>query len=229
MTELRTGFSMSTAALAAGSSPLARPLLRGWSHFLGFLAAVAGTAVLADHVASSDALPLALVYGASLTATLGISALYHCVTWSIEARRILKPFDHAAIFVLIAGSFTPFTHAVAASRAHWMLAVAWGAAFLGMARAFLWHSAPKKLVAAQSVITGWLIASFLPTIATRLDRPTIVITFLGGVLYTAGALVFAFRRPNPAPRIFGFHEIFHLFVVAAATAHFIAVWRVLSV
>jgi hemolysin III len=220
---------MSTVALPAGSSPLARPLLRGWSHFLGFLAAVAGTIVLAVRVADKGTLPLALVYGASLAALLGTSALYHCVTWSEEARRFLKPFDHAAIFVLIAGSFTPFSHAVDGVRSHWMLAAAWCAALLGVARAFLWHSAPKKLVAAQSVATGWLVASFLPSLAAALDSSTLALTFLGGVLYTAGAAIFAFRRPNPWPRVFGFHEIFHLLVVAAAAAHFWAVWRILAV
>jgi hemolysin III len=201
--------------------------LRGWSHFIAFVAAIVGTALLATRVADPASRTLALVYGASLSTLLGISALYHCVTWSVEARRILKPFDHAAIFLLIAGSFTPFSHVVSGRTARWMLAVAWCAAFLGIARAFLWHGAPKKLVAAQSVVTGWLIASFLPFLARGLDRSTLILLFVGGVLYTVGGVIFAVRRPNPWPRVFGFHEIFHLLVVAAASVHFGAVWLTL--
>ncbi len=216
---------MSVATIMA---PVARPLLRGWSHLIAFFAAVIGTVALAIRVPDHGTRTLALIYGASLASLLGISALYHSVTWSRAARRIFKPLDHSAIFVLIAGSATPFSHALHASTARWLLAVSWSAAALGVARAIFWPRAPKKLIALQSVVTGWLALCFLPALAAALDTATLGLTLLGGFLYTVGAAIFAFRWPNPWPRVFGFHEIFHLLVIAGAAAHFAAVWRVLG-
>jgi hemolysin III len=208
------------------SPALTKPKLRGWSHLLAFFFAVAGAAELAEHT-GPGATSLAAIYGASLAGLLGTSALYHCPEWSLPARRVLRRFDHSGIFVLIAGTFTPLAHVLDSAHAHWLLGVAWAAALLGVARAMFWPGAPKKLVAIQAVLTGWLALAFAPALVHALDGATLALLALGGLLYSAGAAIYAFRRPNPWPRVFGFHEIFHLLVIAAAVTHFIAVWRVL--
>ena len=207
--------------------PATKPKLRGWSHLCGFFAALAAGSILIARV-PSGATALAAIYAASLCALLGTSALYHCPTWSLRTRRRLRPLDHSAIFVLIAGTFTPIAHVLDSAHARVLLVVGWTAALLGVARAVLWPSAPKKLIAAQCVVTGWLAAAFAPAAIDALDGSTLALLALGGVLYTAGAAVYAFRRPNPWPRVFGFHEIFHLLVIAAAAAHFTANWSVLG-
>ena len=209
------------------SPPLTKPLMRGWSHLVAFMGTLVCGALLLDH-ARPDAVAYAAVFAASLLTLFGTSAFYHCGYWSVAARRILRPIDHSAIFVLIAGTFTAFAPSLDAWHAHRLLLAGWLAALAGAARALLWNSAPKKLVAAQSVLTGWVAAAFVPALARALPRGSLVLVVLGGCFYTVGAAAFAFRRPNPWPRVFGFHEIFHLFVIAGATAHFISAWRLLT-
>lgn len=200
--------------------PLTKPLMRGWSHLGAFVISVAGTAALAVRAPAGAARWAALVYGASLCVLFGTSALYHCPYWSLRARTRLKPLDHSAIFVLIAGTFTPFALVLGGRDGTLLLGIGWGMALLGVLRAFFWPGAPKKLVAAQSVLAGWSVAIFLPRLFAGLGWPAFAMVAAGGLLYTAGAVIFAFRRPNPWPRVFGFHEIFHLLVVAAAGLHF---------
>ena len=224
VTRRRDPCRMQTLALLP--PPLVKPKLRGWSHLLAFFFACAGAAALARGAAPGS-MALAAVYSASLAALLGTSALYHCPAWSLGARRVLRRFDHSAIFVLIAGTFTPLARVLDPPHARWLLGVAWTAALLGVARAMFWPGAPKKLVAAQAVLTGWLAIAFAPALLHALDGTTLGLLALGGLLYSAGAAIYAFRRPDPWPRVFGFHEVFHLLVIAAAVAHFTAVWRVL--
>ncbi|MBS2026614.1 MAG: hemolysin III family protein [Deltaproteobacteria bacterium] len=209
------------------STPLTKPLMRGWSHLGAFMAALVYGTLLLEH-ARAGARGFAATYVASLLTLFGTSALYHCAFWSVAARRVLRPIDHSAIFVLIAGTFTAFAAALDTPHARGLLWAGWTAALLGAARAIFWHSAPKKLVAAQSVLTGWLAAAFVPALAHALPASSLVLIGLGGALYTLGAMIFAFRRPNPWPRVFGFHEIFHLLVIAGAAAQFAAAWRVLT-
>jgi hemolysin III len=150
---------------------------------------------------------------------LGVSALYHRPHWAPTPRRWLRRADHAAIFVLVAGTWTPFTLLLPEHGAA-MLALAWGGAAAGILQSLFWPGAPRPLTAALYLALGWAVTVFLPALHRALGIAGIGFLLLGGVLYSAGALVYVRRRPDPAPAVFGYHEIFHAFVVAAAVCHF---------
>ena len=198
--------------------PLAKPKLRGVSHELAFFAALGAGAVLIA-LAPPRATIAAAIYAVSLATMLGTSALYHRPTWPPQARRWLRRADHAAIFVLVAGTYTPFTLLLPEHRAA-LLTLAWGGAAAGIAQSLFWVHAPRPLVAALYVALGWAVAIFWPALQAALGNAGLFFLVLGGVLYSIGAIVYALRRPDPAPAIFGYHEIFHAFVVAAAVCHF---------
>jgi hemolysin III len=163
------------------------------------------------------------IYAVSLLLLLGISALYHRPTWPPRARARMRRLDHSAIFVLIAGTYTPMALTLPKEQSTPMLIVAWVGGGLGVLRAMLWVNAPKWLVAALALTMGWLAVLYLPSVGTIAGTPVLVFMGIGGVLYSVGALTYAFRRPNPWPRVFGYHEVFHAFVVAAAASHFVSV------
>ena len=198
--------------------PLGKPRLRGVSHEMAFFAALGAGAVLIA-LAPPRAVLAAAVYAVSLATMLGTSALYHRPRWSPGPRRWMRRADHAAIFVLVAGTYTPFTLLLPAHGAT-MLALAWGGAALGILQSFFWVTAPRPLVAALYISLGWAVTLFWPALHAALGATGLFFLLLGGVLYSAGAVVYASRRPDPAPAVFGYHEIFHAFVVAAAVCHF---------
>jgi hemolysin III len=197
---------------------LQKPKLRGVSHELAFFAALGAGAVLIA-LAPPRAVLAAAVYAVSLAAMLGTSALYHRPHWSKGPRRWMRRADHAAIFVLIAGTYTPFTLLIPEHGAA-MLALAWGGAALGILQSFFWVTAPRPLVAALYIALGWAVVVFWPALHVALGTPGLTVFIAGGVLYSIGAVVYAARKPDPAPAVFGYHEIFHVFVVAAAVCHF---------
>ena len=208
--------------------PLVKPRLRGVSHQLAFFAALGAGAVLIA-LAPPRALLAAAVYAGSLATMLGTSALYHRPNWAPGPRRWMRRADHAAIFVLIAGTYTPFT-LLLPQRSAAMLAVAWGGAALGILRSLFWVHAPPWLAAGLYVAFGSAILIFWSPLHAALGSAGLAVLVLGGVLYSTGAVVYAAGRPDPAPAVFGYHEIFHVFVVAAAICHFgvvVAVMRAL--
>jgi hemolysin III len=162
----------------------------------------------------------------ALTAVLlfGVSALYHRGTWRPRALGALKRLDHANIFLIIAGTYTPFALLLLHDRGgQTLLWVVWTGALLGVAFRVLWIGAPRWLYTPVYIALGWVAAFYLPDI---LDAGGVTVTTLllvGGVLYSAGAVVYALRRPDPSPRWFGFHEVFHAFTLAAFALHFTAV------
>ncbi len=210
------------------ADPLVKPRLRGVSHQLAFFAALGAGAVLIA-LAPPRALLAAVVYAGSLATMLGTSALYHRPNWAPGPRRWMRRADHAAIFVLIAGTYTPFT-LLLPQRSAAMLAVAWGGAALGILRSLFWVHAPPWLAAGLYVAFGSAILIFWSPLHAALGSAGLAVLVLGGVLYSTGAVVYAAGRPDPAPAVFGYHEIFHVFVVAAAICHFgvvVAVMRAL--
>ncbi len=200
-----------------------KPLLRGVSHQIAAVVALFGWAALALAAGPGRARVAANVYGASLFTLFTVSASYHRPTWARRARLLMRRLDHSAIFLLIAGTYTPFCLLLPSGTGLPLLAVVWGVAIAGVLQSILWVEAPKPLVAAVYVLLGWVVVPVLPALRSALGGSAIALLLLGGAAYTTGALVYAARRPDPFPRVFGYHEIFHALVVAAAACHFAVV------
>ena len=207
-------------------SGLARPTLRGVLHHYTFYGSLVSGAVLLWLAPTSQALVAAAVYGVSLSGLLGTSALYHRVTWSPDARRWMGRLDHAMIGVLIAGTYTPFGLLATSPVAKWVLAVVWGGAALLMLLHLVWMGAPKWLSALVYVALGWIGVLAMPELAGEVGGLAVGLLLAGGVFYSIGAVVYALRRPDPIPAVFGYHEVFHAFVVVGAAAHYAAVMMI---
>jgi hemolysin III len=186
--------------------------------------ALAASAALVVWAPAGRATAACGVYGAALAGLLGTSALYHRVTWRPRARAWLRRLDHSMIFVLIAGTYTPFAALVLEGPLSVVvLAGVWGGAAAGIVLTIVWIDAPNWLTAAACVALGWFALIALPQIADRVGPGALAMLIAGGIAYTAGAVVYARGRPDPYPATFGNHELFHALVVAAAAAHFVAV------
>jgi hemolysin III len=166
----------------------------------------------------------AAVYGASVVVLFTVSATYHRVWWTDpKIRSVVGRIDHSAIFVLIAGTYTPFCLLIGSSGGLALLGTVWAAAFLGMVIVVFFPTTPKPVRSAIYVLLGWMIVPFLPALHGALGTRPFLLVLVGGAFYTLGAVIYATRRPDPFPRVFGFHEIFHVLVVAAAGCQFLAV------
>lgn len=208
------------------SATVLKPLLRGWSHAIATVVALIFTVILClRSQADPPRLVSMLIYGLSMTELYTVSAIYHIGKWSERPRRTLRALDHANIFVLIAGTYTPLCFNLLSG---WIrptiLILIWVLAIIGVALATLTLHTPRWLTASLYIAMGWVVIFALPTFLTVVPWLAIACFLLGGVLYTIGALVYARRWPNPFPRFFGFHEIFHLFVIAGTIAFAITVW-----
>ena len=200
-----------------------KPMLRGVSHQVGFFIALLAGGALVFSATGTAAKLVCAIYAVSLANLLGTSALYHRPTWSLRARARMRRLDHSAIFVLIAGTYTPLALTLPSETARTMLTVAWVGAVIGVARALFWINAPKWVVAVLALTMGWLALLYLPTVGQVAGAPVLWWMGAGGVLYSLGALAYAFRKPDPWPRVFGYHEVFHALVLAAAVCHFVAI------
>jgi hemolysin III len=207
---------------------LVKPRLRGVSHQWAFFASVAFGVVLVLLAPGSRATFAAAVYAASVAGLFGSSALYHRITWAREsARRWMRRIDHSMIFVLIAGTYTPFTVlALHGTLATAILVVVWAGAAGGVVLNLVWVDAPRWLAAAVYVALGWVAVAAFPGLIDAIGVVPTLLVALGGVLYTAGAVVYARRRPDPSPTVFGYHEVFHVLVILAAALQYavIAFW-----
>lgn len=197
-----------------------KPLLRGVSHEIAAAAALFAWGALALAAGPGRARAAANVYGASLFTLFFVSALYHRPTWAPRARLLMRRLDHSAIFVLIAGTCTPFCLLLPPATGLPLLSIVWGGAAAGVLRAVLWVRAPRALAAAIYVLLGWVVVPVVPALRSALGAGAISLLLSGGAAYTLGAVVYATRRPDPFPRVFGYHEVFHALVVAAAACHF---------
>ncbi len=200
--------------------PPPRPRLRGALHAFAAMASIVAWGALVVGAPSVRGRAAAMVYGASLFALFSVSAIYHRRTWSRRARRIVSRLDHAAIWVLIAGTYTPLCALLGGRAGRALLAAIWAGALLGIAKEVFWTRAPKRLGVALYVLFGWLAVPVFPTLWSVIGGGAILLLLGGGVAYTAGAVVYATRRPNPFPAVFGYHEVFHALTVAAAAGHF---------
>jgi hemolysin III len=199
------------------------PRLRGVSHAWAFWFALVAAAALIVFTPAGAPRVAATVYGVGLAALFGGSGLYHRWRWHPRWRPILRRIDHSMIFVFIAASYTPVGLLVLEGTTKWVVLITvWGGAALGVAFSVAWISAPRAVCSTCYVALGWAAVVCLPQLVDSLPATPLVLMGVGGLLYTAGAVVYALGRPNPWPRTFGFHEIFHVFVILAAVAHFVA-------
>ena len=188
-------------------------------HHYAFYASLVSGALLVAAAPSRWTL-VAFIYGASLSALLGVSALYHRVTWSVAGRRRMGRLDHSMINVLIAGTYTPFGVAAVSGT---LLAIIWVGAFVNIVLHVLWLDAPKWLSAITYVALGWVGVAALPSLVVTAGWAPTALLAAGGLVYSAGAIVYAMRRPDPVPAVFGYHEVFHALVLVAAVTHYAAV------
>jgi hemolysin III len=216
-----------TAAKEATAEAIAavKPKLRGVSHEWAFFLSLGfGTALIILAETPKATLAVA-IYAVSLSALFGTSALYHRVNWSRPSvRQWMRRLDHSMIFFLIAGTYTPFALLVLnGTLAMAILAVVWIGAIAGAIVEMIWIDHPKWASALIYLSLGWVAVAAFPGLWSSMGPGGTLLVAVGGLLYTAGAVVYATQRPNPVPATFGYHEVFHLLVIAAAIAHFSAV------
>jgi hemolysin III len=200
-----------------------KPRLRGWLH-LGTAPAAAICGIVLVCLARGRAEVVAcVIYALCTTAMFSVSATFHRGTWGPRAERWLQRTDHATIFLLIAGSYTPFTVSLLSgvSRAV-LLSVVWGCALLGVVFRMAWVNAPRWLYVPAYLIVGWAAAFVLPEMLHHGGVAVVVLLVVGGAAYTIGGLVYALRRPDPFPAWFGFHEVFHTLTIIGYLTHFVA-------
>jgi hemolysin III len=202
---------------------LVKPLLRGVFHEAGFYLALALAAPLALTAESGRARVSAIVFSACLAGCFGASALYHRPTWTPRVRPWLARLDHAGIYLLIAGTYTPFGLLVLSTG--WaipVLSIVYAGAAVAILTKLFWVRAPKPFSAALATLLGWVGVAAIGQIL-KVGPAGFALVVAGGVLYTSGAVIYALRRPNPKPTIFGYHELFHVLTVAAAACQYVAI------
>ena len=166
----------------------------------------------------------AAIFGGAVAVCFGVSALYHRVTWAPNLRLWMRRLDHAGIYLLIAGTYTPVC--LLALEGAWgvvMLAIVWTGAAVAVALKFVWVGAPKWLAAVIGIVLGWVGVTLMPELVKRLDPAAIALLAAGGIAYTAGAIIYASRRPRLAPTIFGYHELFHALTIVAVACQYVAI------
>lgn len=201
-----------------------KPRLRGVLHEWGFFVSLGVGLALALEANGSRGRVSAIVFAASVSGMLGASALYHRVTWSPSRRLWLRRLDHAMIYILIAGTYTPVGLIVMSGS--WrvpILAIVWSGAVAALLLKFVWVAAPKWLAAVLGIGLGWVGVVAFPQLLDKAGLGGALLLLAGGLLYTVGALVYALRRPDPAPATFGYHELFHALVVAAVVCQYCAI------
>jgi hemolysin III len=198
-----------------------KPTLRGVSHQYAFFVSLGCGVGLILAASGGRARFAAAIYAGAVSALLGTSALYHRVTWRPAARRWMRRLDHSMIFVLIAGTYTPVALlALHGSLARTILIVVWAGALGGVVFKLAWIDAPKWVFAAVYLALGWVSVAILGELPAAIGWLGVAGLAAGGLLYTAGAMVYASERPNPLPKVFGYHEVFHALVLAAVGLHY---------
>jgi hemolysin III len=202
----------------------AKPLLRGVLHQVAFFVSLAVAPLLILGADGGRARLAAAVFAGSVAACFGASALYHRVTWTPRVRLWMRRVDHAGVYLLIAGTYTPVSLLVL--RGAWrptILAIVWTGAAAAIVLKFVWVGAPKWLAAAIGIGLGWVAVAALPQLISHIDPVGVTLLVAGGLAYTAGAVVYARRRPDPAPTIFGYHELFHALTIVAVVCQYVAI------
>ncbi len=198
--------------------------MRGWSHAIAALAATALAPILIALGPGGADRAVVAVYAIAVVGVFGVSAVYHRFDWTPRVKAVIRRLDHSMIFVFIAATYTPVGFfALGPSSARLVLSVVWSGALLGVVGRVAWLNAPRWVLIAPYPIVGWAALLVIGDIWRGLGVAGSTLLFIGGGLYTIGALIYAVRRPDPWPRWFGYHEIFHLLVVAAVALHYVAI------
>ena len=201
-----------------------RPRFRGVSHRFAFFVALAGALFLVMHARDARAAVATGIYGVLLAGMFGVSATLHRAVWSPRTFGWLRRADHAMIFAFIAGTYTPLCMVgIGGPVGTKMLAFVWIAAAFGIVRALCWPHAPRVITAVLYLAVGWIVLAYLPEVRAALPPVVVRAIFEGGVAYTLGAAVYASRWPNPWPKVFGYHEVFHALIIIGGAYHFVAV------
>ena len=210
--------------VSASEAVPAKPLLRGVLHEAAFPVSLVVGALLIGFSEGARQQAAAAVFAGSVAVCFGVSALYHRVTWAPHVRLVMRRLDHAGVYLLIAGTYTPVC--LLALEGPWrfvVLAVVSTAAGAATILKVAWVAAPSWLAAALGIGIGWVGVPLLPQLATQLEPAAIVLLGVGGVAYTLGAVVYARRRPNPVPTVFGYHELFHALTIVGVACQYVAI------
>jgi len=201
-----------------------KPHLRGWLHLAAFPLSVVAGIVLVSLSPTADTRIATAVFAVTSSLLFGVSALYHRRTWSPRWDGLLRRLDHSNIFLLIAGTYTPFSITLLSSRnAQILLGLVWGGALVGIAFRVLWIGAPRWLYLPVYIALGWAAVFWLGDFLHAAGPAAFTLIVLGGCLYSVGGLVYGLKRPNPAPQWFGFHEVFHSLTIAAFVVHYVGI------
>ena len=205
-----------------------KPRLRGWLHLVAAPLALIAGIVLVAMAPTTQARIACAIFAVAATVLFGTSALYHRGRWSPKRERLLKRLDHSNIFLIIAGSYTPFAVLLLPPRqADVLLAVVWAGALAGVAFRVFWVGAPRWLYTPAYIALGWTAVFYLPAFLAHGGAAVLTLVLVGGVLYTIGGIIYGVKRPNPLPSWFGFHEVFHALTIAAFIVHYVGVFLAL--
>lgn len=220
---------LTPAEVVASATAALRPKLRGWLHAGAFPPAVAaGIALICLAPSTGTALACA-VFAVSSWLLFGVSGIYHTGHWGPKWKAVLRRFDHANIFLIIAGTYTPVSVTLLSrGDAELLLGLVWAGALLGIGFRMFWLAAPRWVYVPCYVALGWAALLFLPQLLHAGGAAVLVLIIVGGVLYSVGAVVYAMKKPDFSPRWFGFHELFHTLTIAAFACHFAAVTLAVS-
>lgn len=206
-----------------------KPRLRGVFHEVAFFVSLLSGGALIGAAPTTGSKLIMAVYAASISLLFGVSALFHRHTWGAVGRRRMRRADHSTIFIAIAGSYTAVAGIALTGWARTaVLAIVWGGAVVGITLRQLWLDAPKWLIALPYVVVGWAAVVVLPQLFGALGGVGFALLLAGGLAYSAGAVVYALKRPDPVPGVFGYHEVFHACTIVGAVLHFAVIaWFVL--
>jgi hemolysin III len=206
------------------SAAITRPRLRGVSHRIAFFVTLVSGTLLVAASGDSRTKAATAIYVVLLAGMFGVSSTLHRSDWGPRAFGLLRRADHAMIFAATAGTYTPICLlGVPAPAGPRLLLLAWGAAGLGILRAVLWPHAPRLITSALYVAVGWVMVAYYPEVKAAIDPVAFGLVIAGGFWFTVGALIYLFRWPDPSPKVFGYHEVFHVLIILGCACHFVAI------
>lgn len=202
----------------------AKPVMRGWLHMGMFPAVLIAGIVLIALADTTKARVACAIFAVTACLLFGVSGVYHRGNWGPRGEAVLRRLDHANIFLIIAGTYTPLTMLLLPdSTGRTLLWAIWGAAVAGIAFRVFWVGAPRWLYTPCYIAMGWAAVFFLPDFMRTGGIVVLVLIIVGGLLYSAGGVIYGLKRPNPSPRWFGFHEVFHSLTLAAFVVHYVGI------